>query len=693
LATTAAGVYNAGGAPIDPGVTEVGMTRSGRGIVFAILLLPLSMIAAVAPARGQPMLRGGRQPAGAKGTVNLPYRPAQTDAFGNAYFIYQGGWFRQQGNMPVYSEGAQLLVNGNAPSMNNNLGRVEDNGELVIENMTLQGQGQGATVTRRLLINGTDGFIRVIDVYKNGGGQDINLPVMYRASMNYGITSSQPIADPKKQGQSIGIVATDNQGRSVVEIYGGRGSKLAPQVSAQPNNSWVQANVNLTIPAGKEIAVMHLHAVVQGADAGQKLAANLKESKLLTDVPKQIRKMIVNFPGGNLFIGDGDVEILRGDAFDAAEMRGGDQIKGTLKEASYKLNTFYGPVELPADKVISLINVGESRPRQLIVTADGQIFGGKLEKNTVDLELSSGQVTKLPLSQITRLGYRKRGGEPDEWTFDKPTVLLRTGERIAVEMPDGDITVYTRYGALKLKPTSIASLAFQNEENGVHEIYLTDGSKFAGLVGADVFEMKLADGKGQTVKFPASTIGKLQLNSKVDDADDATPVMKLANEDLLVANLTGQYKLDTAFDTLTLSGEQIKSITHSKTSPLDVVVRLWDETSVSGQLEEQEFNCQLKSGVAVKVPVALVAEYMQPQPKPADTMVERVKKVVESLNADDWKARDAAQKQLVAMGASIAPILKQLRNDQPPEAQQRIDDVLQTLKGPVAPPVTAQPEN
>jgi hypothetical protein len=194
------------------------------------------------------------------------------------------------------------------------------------------------------------------------------------------------------------------------------------------------------------------------------------------------------------------------------------------------------------------------------------------------------------------------------------------------------------------------------------------------------------------VKFPASTIGKLQLVGKVDDADDSSAVMKLANEDLLVATLTGKYKLDTAFDTLTLSGEQIKSIAHSKTSPLDVVVRLWDESSVSGQLQEQELSCQLKSGIALKVPVALVAEYAQPQPKPADTMVDRVKAVVVRLNADDWKDRDSAQRELVAMGASIGPILKQLRSSQPPEAQQRIDDVLQQFKGPAA-TGTVAPEN
>ena len=630
-----------------------------------------------------------RATVGAKGTVNLPYCPQQADALGNSWYIYQGGLFRQQGNMPVYSEGAQLLINGNQATSTNNQARVEDSGEIVLENLA----AQGCSIVRRIMMKKEEGYIRVIDIFKNTGAQELNLPVMYRSSLNYGISSSQPIAYPKKPGQSMGIIASDSQNRSVLELFGGRGSKLVTQVSAPPNVGSMQATMNLVIPAGKEMAIMHLHAITSGPDAAQKFAAGLRENKILADVPKQIRKLIVNYPGGNLFINDGDIEILRGESFDVAEMRGGDLMKGTLKEKSWKLNTFYGPVELAADKIIGLINIGESRPRQLLVTVDGQIFGGGLDRQTVELELSSGQVTKLPLSQITRLGYRKRAGEPEEWTFDKPTILLRSGERITVQMPIEDIAVMTRYGLLKLKPASISSIAFQNDENGVHEIYLTDGSKFAGLAVLENFDMKLADSVEQAVKFPTSAIARLQFSTRIDDADDSTPGLKLANEDLLVANLTGEYKLDTAFDTLTLKGDQIKSILHSKTSPLDVMVRLWDDSSFSGQLQASELTCLLKSGIALRVPVALVAQYSQPQPKPADTMIDRVKLIVEKLNADDWKVRDDAQKQLTGMGTPIAPILKQLRGDQPPEAQQRIDDILAAFKGPPPNVNNATPEN
>jgi hypothetical protein len=588
--------------------------------------------------------------------------------------------------MPEYSEGAMLMVNGNQPQMMNNSAKLEDNGDVVIENMSTQG---GCTVTRRIQMNRDEGYIRIVDIFKNSGNQPINVPVSYRSSLNFGITAVQNLGEAGRKGQPSGAIATDGRGRGALEMFGGRSGKVVVQVAGQPNNNNVTANVTLAIPGGKEVALLHIHACAATPDAAQKLAMSLKESKILQSIPKDVRKAIVNFTGGNMFIGDGDIELLRGDAFDAAEMRGGDQIHGTLKDKSYKLTTFYGPVELSAEKVLSLVNVGDSRPRQLLITTDGEIFGGRLEKDTIDLELSSGQITKLPLAQITRLGYRKRAGEADEWSLDKPMVMLRTGERIAVQPPTEDINVVTRYGSLKLKPATIAAIGFQNEENGVHEIYLTDGSKFAGLVNADMFDLKLGSAPDQAVKIPVSTLMKFQLTTKIDDADNTTPVLKLANDDQLVGTVTGQYKLETAFDTLTLGGEQIKSITHSRTSPLDVVVKLWDETSVGGQLQEQELTCLLKSGVALKVPVALVAEYTQPQPKPADSMSAKVRQIVVQLNADDWKVRDEAQKQLISLGAAIGPILKQVRNDQPLEAKQRIDSILQTLKVPVE----GKPEN
>jgi hypothetical protein len=76
---------------------------------------------------------------------------------------------------------------------------------------------------------------------------------------------------------------------------------------------------------------------------------------------------------------------------------------------------------------------------------------------------------------------------------------------------------------------------------------------------------------------------------------------------------------------------------------------------------------------------------------PPDQMIEKIKSVVKQLDADDWKARDQAQADLVAMGATVVPVLKKLRADQGPEAQQRIDAIVKQFdKSPPTSP-TARP--
>src|SRR5256885_3805140 len=72
------------------------------GLIIAALSLPAEAQVRAAMKR----IAGGNQPA--SGTVNLPY--SFNDNTGNQWFFYQYGQFQQQGNMPVYSQGAMLQI-------------------------------------------------------------------------------------------------------------------------------------------------------------------------------------------------------------------------------------------------------------------------------------------------------------------------------------------------------------------------------------------------------------------------------------------------------------------------------------------------------------------------------------------------------------------------------------------------------
>src|SRR5688500_307145 len=504
------------------------------------------------------MIRPGGGGNRGPGNVTLPY--VVNDNSGNQWTIYQGGWLQQQGNTPIYGQAAMLTINGNQPQQNQNTGRLDESGELLIENLPVN----GLTVTRRIMANAEEGYIRYLDVIKNPGGAEQAVDVQLQSNVNYGVQAAQLVDDPKRKGQQLAWVAQTDAGRAALEVFAGKGSKLAPNIQWQQGNNQVTASMKLTIPAGKEVAIMHLHGTSASMDAGVEWVRALKEHALIAQLPRELRRALANFVTGQQLIGER--ELLRGDLFDVVELRGGDQVRGTLKEPSFQLQTFYGNVTLPVDRVVGIINVGDYRPRQLVVTVDGEVFGGKLNKETVALQLSSGQVTQVPLSQVARVGYRKRAGEPEEWKFDKPFANLRSGDRVAVAMPEQPVEVVTRYGLMKLDPKSIASITFQSDEHGVHEILLTDGSRFAGLASAPQYVMKLESKAGadqaQADTFPASSMSQLRFAAEPDEPPDSTPTLQLVNEDLLVGSLAGKLKLDTAFDTLEVDAAEVRALTH-----------------------------------------------------------------------------------------------------------------------------------
>ncbi len=647
--------------------------RVGRSVVglSSLLLIVVTQLQAGAVLRRVPRGQG-------PGPVNLPY--TTSDARGNTWMVYQPSMIQMQGNFPIYGQAASITINGTQAAQTNQARIDEKTNELIIENM----QVSNFVLTRRILFNNDDGYIRVIDQVKNTQATDQQANIVVSSNINYGVQTSQLVADPKTAGQNIGWVGQVQAGqvRAATDVYAGSGSKFYPTLDTPQGNNFIQATANVKIPAGKEIAFAHFHMVLNSQEQGMQWIKDMKDAKLFADVPKEVRREIINFKLRTGLLGD--LEVLRGDALDVVELRTGDRFNGNLTETNYKLDTFYGKVELPVAKVVCIISAGQYRPRQLIVTADGQIFGGFLEKPTIELELSSGQKTQIPLSQISRIGYRHRADdrdEPaDEPTLDSAFVLMSTGDRIGVSRPTGPITVVTRYGTLALSPDVIANIVFNSEDSAVHTINLADGSRFNGLVTAPDFEVQLVASTNQTVKFPVGVLNRFVLKNKPDDRDEATPLLNLKKDDLLVGTLQGSLKLDTAFDTITLNAPEIKAISRAKEGGTDLSVTTWDGTVFSGQLQDQTLACRLSSGVDVRVPVGLLESYTNPIATVPAMMVDLINGIVADLDADDWKQRDAAQQQLIKMGTGVIPTLKSVREKQPPEAQQRIDTILKQLQ-------------
>ena len=537
---------------------------------------------------------------------------------------------------------------------------------------------RGLNVSRRIAVNPKLRFCRWAEVLENPTAQKITVSLRVHFNMGSSVQTVQPLVEEKKSRQ-MAAFAVGDQRHMFAMAFAGRGSKLVPQLQPHRGSDTIDVVYNVEVPAGRTLVIVHVNAYRPGAaPESLQFLTETKEREYLAQLPKDLQKLVANFTLGERLVGD--LEVLRGETLDVVELRCGDRLMGTLGEPSYKLQTFYGDVELAADRVIGMINVGQYRPRQLVVTIDGEVFGGHLRRDAVSLLLSNGQRIDVPLAEVSRVGYRRRAAEPDEWTFPNPTVVLRSGDRVAVGMPADEIDVFTRYGKLRLKPGVIAAIEFQPEDGAAHQISLTDGSRFAGLVGKDAFDMKLAaQPTAQTVRFAAGTVARLKLNSGTTEPGATTPMLSLTNGDLLVGTLDGQIRLETTFDAIIVACDQIKHLAHVEGAPADVQVTLWDDSVIQGQVPGAQLVCRLGSGPAVNVPTALVEAYVNPRPQPPPILIDLIGQLVVQLSADDWRDRDAAQEKLLSIGPVAIRTLRDLRDAQPPEAQQRIDVILPQL--------------
>lgn len=616
-------------------------------------------------------------PASAQSTVSLPY--SSNDNNGNQWVLQQIGFLGMQGNQPIFGQAGMLTVNGQSVRWRDNqVQQVDRTGELVFGETSAANLG----VQRRVYFDSDSGYARVVDVFSNKTDRDVNVTVQLQTQVNFGINSAGQIRDPKgKKNLPIAWAGQTPVGRTALSIFAGKGAKVLPNILYQQGNNMVQAQFALKVPAGKTVAVGHVHGTTTTQDEAAAYIKDMRESLLFRYLPADVRKSLVNFPVGSSFIGDR--EVLRGDNFDIVELRSGDLLKGTIQQKSWSLTTFYGPIELPSDRVNGVINVGQFRPRQLVVTDKGEMFGGQLAGDTLAIALTGGQELKVPLSQISRVGYRLRPGESEQADeiAGKTVVVLRSGDRMVVELPEESIEVFTRYGQLKLPPTSVVSIQFQSEDHGVHEVLLVDGSKFQGLIVTPTFKLKLAGGaSGQQIEITQASLLALLMSLDDPARDPDAAVCRLSNGDQLVGRIEGTLKLETAFDTLELSGPQVRGVARRTEEGGDVQVTLWDGTSVSGELNSPILPLVLTAGTSVEVPVALLDRYHNPRPRPAETMVQRVREVVAKLSADDFKQRESAEQELLKLGPSIIPVLKELRDAQGPEAQTRIDAVLKKLE-------------
>lgn len=610
---------------------------------------------------------------GRRSTSNLPYRFPQADPTGNSWMLFNGGRIVQQGNMPFCGDAASLIVNGQSIQSNIQTASVDSAGEVSMDNLRA---GQ-LSVSRRIL-QLDDGTLRITDILRNPRGEEITASITISFNINFGVQATRTLSDPKKADRPLAVVITDSQNRNLVSVFAGRNSKLTPTINATVNNNQVQALFEMKIPPGKERAIVHFHQFAATTDQAEKIASQLREPRAIASLAPEIRRILANYPVPTSQLDD--VELLRGTATDVVELNSSDQLRGDLLVGQWDIDTAFGKLQIPGDQVAGLIVTAGPQPRQLLVTTDGEMIGGRLTLTALDLQTSSGQKLSLPISQISRVGRRSPLPAEAEARKPLPMIHLRTGDRLAVNLPQQPLRFATRFGTLDIAPATIAMLDLQPEQSPVHIISLTDGSRFSGLLLSDALDVSLM--RGPKVSLPSASIRRLAFAPDPDDVAEPAATLRLTGDDVLVVTLAPKIVVATTYASVTINGPEVKRISRVKDTPEDLQFALWDDSVISGRLAQPYLECTLAGGAAARVPAGAIELYQCAAPQPSASAMEQVKRLVGELNADDWKQRERAEVQLTAMGDAIAPILKQMRTDQPPEAQERIDAILKQFAKP-----------
>lgn len=624
---------------------------------------------------------------------NVPLPFTTPDSTGNQWIVYYQGSLQQQGNQPIFGQAGMITVDGRQPQQ----GQQTANYDAATQELTITFDSRGPLRhIRRMKFDDNSSVVRIIDIFDNTQDRPASANIQLHTNTNFGVNDSQLIADAKAKDVgpnsgipegNIGWVANTGAERAALVLLAGKGSRVKPNIRYQPTSNQCVATMSLKVPAKQKAAIVHWYGTFDTADAGATWIESLRETRELSDLPQDLRKALINVGLGAGVIGDR--ELLRGSTTaDIVELRGGDQMRGDINLNAYTLKTPYGPISLPAKSVAGLLNVGDYRPRQLLVTVDGEVFGGELEQQTIPLRLSSGQLTQVPMAQVSRLGYRTPASDPPEWKFDQPMAFLTGGERFRIEPPADPIELVTRYGTLKLEPDQISTILLGSA--GVHEVFLSDGSHLTGIVNRGVWPLKLLTAtSSEPVQINSAAIERIQFKVPVSNAGANEPSLGLIGTDIVSARLSGTIRLVTTFDTLTLNGPEIRSIARPNPGLPDVQVTMADQSTFRGTIDAPTLPVQMTAGPTLEIATAAIRDYQNPRPFPAATIVRQAEELIAQLGAGDWKQREQVEAQLTAMGPSIIGVLEQALPNQDAEAKERLATIIKMLQKD-QPPLTSR---
>ena len=360
---------------------------------------------------------------------------------------------------------------------------------------------------------------------------------------------------------------------------------------------------------------------------------------------------------------------------DRVVLSDGKVLKGVVGNDAYELTTFFGKVKVPAKDVIGLAPTGS---RLWLMLTDGQVLVGETGETALTLKLPAGSVLKVPLARIRQCGYRITNARPAEAAASGPMITLRSGQQLALASGSAPaLSLRTAYATVALPPKGLVRIESAPGASGLHRAALAGGSTLTGTLASQTLRLKLALGPVATVR--RDEILRLTGTGRSAAPADAT-VMVMRNGDQLVGSLAHKLlAVRTEFGLAKVLPVSVLEMTFDPARTGAVSMRMWDGSTIEGQLVGSAVTLARAVGPAVEVPPAHVASITRPYALPGPETLKKVAGLVAQLGAESYADRQAATEELVKMGKGIVPLLKKHLESPDAEVRHRIELVLEQV--------------
>jgi hypothetical protein len=179
---------------------------------------------------------------------------------------------------------------------------------------------------------------------------------------------------------------------------------------------------------------------------------------------------------------------MRGGAeVDTLRLRGGETLRGTLREAAFRVRTPYGALELARAAVASILF--DERGLGRVVLANGDTVSGYLE--TTELHLSAGTRTDtVPTERLAELSLRRATPPSASANF---RAAMRNGDSLSVGSGFGPLRLRVAGRTMDLEVGQIDRVEFAETGNKA-QVVLRSGDSVSGDLAGDRLAFALAAG-------------------------------------------------------------------------------------------------------------------------------------------------------------------------------------------------------